>query len=212
LAIYYETQRYQESAELLEKMIIRFPDNKKYWNQLSGIYFTLKRDKQALSISQLAYSHGLLKSEKELLRLAKLYLYMQLPLQAASLLEKHLADTTIDGNKKNLLLLSESLLQARELESATSYLHKAAKLSNDPELFLKLANIQASLENWPEVINVLEPVDISSLKNAGKAYLLKGIAYYEQNNNNEAIKAFKNASLDKKTQNNAQQWLQLVSH
>jgi tetratricopeptide (TPR) repeat protein len=211
LAIYYETKKYRESAQLLEKMLVKFPDKKNYWLSLSGIYFTLHKDKQALSVSQLAYSKGLLDSEAEILNLARLYRYMNLPHQAAKLIKNNMTNKIVSENKNNLILLSDSYLQARETSSASSYLDKAAKISNDPELFLRLANIHASLENWSDVVKTLESLNIAALKSPGKAHLLKGIAYYEQHNQNEAIKSFKKASLDERSQNNAQQWLNLVS-
>lgn len=211
LAIYYESKNYQASASLLEQMIVRFPEKKNYWLQLSAIYFTLKQDQKALSVSQLAYSRGLLGTEEEILNLARLYLYMNLPLQAAKLIEKGLANNTVTENKKNLLLLSDSYLQARETILATRYLDKAARLSNDPELLLRLATIEAAQENWPNVIAALDNTDITSLKKPAKAHLLKGIAYFEQNKPDDAIMSFKKAALDNKTQKNAQQWLNLLS-
>ena len=211
LAIYFETKNHTDAASLLEKIVANFPDKKNYWLQLSGTYFTLKKDKQALSVSQLAYSKGLLDTEKEIINLAKMYLYMNLPIQAANLIEQNMDNNKIIENKENLLLLSDSYLQAREPESATKYLLKAAKLSDDTQLMLKLADIQASMDNWKAVIETLEALNLSTLKNPGKTHLLKGIAYYEQNNKNAAIKSFKQASLDNDSRNNAQQWLRLVT-
>ena len=211
LAIYFETKNHTDAAVLLEKMVARFPEKKNYWLQLSGTYFTLKKDKQALSVSQLAYSKELLQTEKEIINLVRLYLYMSLPMQAATLLEQNITNNRIVENKDNLLLLSDSFLQARESESASEYLLKAAKLSNDTQLMLKLADIQANTDNWKAVIETLDTLNISKLKNPGKTHLLKGIAYYEQDKHADAIKSFRQASLDSNSRKNAQQWLKLVT-
>ena len=211
LAIYYETKKYRESAELLEKMIVKFPDKKNYWLQLSGIYFTLNKESQALSVAQLTYSKGLLDSEKELLNLIKLHLYMSMPAQAAQILEANIKNKKISESVDSLLLLSESYLRAQETDQAIKYLNMAAESSNNPDHYLRLARLQASREKWPEVLTALDSVDLASLEYPGKAHLLMGIAYFEQNKTTDAISSFKHASRDTKTKNNARQWLKLLS-
>lgn len=211
LAIYYETKKYTESAALLEKMLVNYPDNKNYWLQLSGIYFSLNKDSQALTVSQLAYAKGLLTTEKEILNLAKLYLYLDLPLQAAKILEDNLALKRLTENETNLLLLANSFLQARETRPAITYLEKVAEQSNNPDHSIRLANLHAAMENWPQVSAILQQADLKTAQNPGQAYILKGIAFYEQNKKQDAISSFKQASIDTKTQHNAQQWLKLIN-
>ncbi len=189
-----------------------FPKNKEYWKQLSNIYYLLNDDKRSLAVLELAYIKGLLSKEKEIINLANLYAYMHLSYKAVNLLEKAMDDGRITANKNNLKLLSDCYFRAKELEKAGMVLTRAADLSNDPELYLRIGQMQVEQENWPDAIQSIEKaIMIGGLKQPGNAYLLQGIAFYEHEKYGKAMVAFERAKKDKKTAEQALKWIDFLS-
>jgi tetratricopeptide (TPR) repeat protein len=208
LACYYQRSQYKNAAALLEEMIIHFPKKRSYWLQLTGMYQRLKRNERALAVLELAYSQDML-DEEELLRLAQLYLYMQLPYKAGQLLATEIEQGRITKSKQNWELLANSWLLAQEMEQAANALQQAAQLADDSALFYRLGRIYVDLEQWDEAIAALqastnsgEPDDLAD------AYLFLGIAAYRKGDHKLAMKAFKKAVTYDKTQTQADQWLQ----
>src|SRR5690606_18079963 len=118
LGIYYELNDYREAAKLLETMVAIWPDDKEFWNYLSSIYLQLGEDDKALATLALAYRQGMLESEEHLLNLSRLYLMDEVPYKAAEVLDKAIADKTVNATADNLELLGMAWIQAREYERA----------------------------------------------------------------------------------------------
>lgn len=208
LACYYQRSQYKNAAALLEEMIIHFPKKRSYWLQLTGMYQRLKRDERALAVLELAYSQDML-DEEELLRLAQLYLYMQLPYKAGQLLATEIEQGRITKSKQNWELLANSWLLAQEMEQAANALQQAAQLADDSALFYRLGRIYVDLEQWDEAIAALQAsTNSGELDDLADAYLFLGIAAYRKGDHKLAMKAFKKAITYDKTQTQADQWLQ----
>ncbi|RMD86058.1 MAG: hypothetical protein D6815_00615, partial [Candidatus Dadabacteria bacterium] len=94
LALYLERKNYERARPLLEQLVLRFP-KKRYWLQLSAVYAELGRERDALAAMQLAYEQKLLDGDSELRNLARMYLYHEIPYQAARVLERGLAEGRI---------------------------------------------------------------------------------------------------------------------
>ena len=106
---YFGTKMFRDAASLLEIMINKYPDNDSYWLQLVAVYQQNKQEKKALAISELAYEKDILKGD-DIIQLAQTYLYLQLPLKAAIILNSELDNGKIDSSKANIELLSNSWL------------------------------------------------------------------------------------------------------
>ncbi|MCI0400675.1 MAG: tetratricopeptide repeat protein [Gammaproteobacteria bacterium] len=211
LACYYQLSMYENAATLLEEMIVNFPKERSYWLQLTGVYQQLKREKQALAILELAYSQDML-DEHDLLRLAQLYLYMEMPYKAGGLLATELKAGRIKKTKENLELLANSWLLAQEKQKAADALQQAAQVAEDGTLLYQLGRIYVDLERWGEAITALQAsTKTSGLDDPADAYLLLGIAAYRLGNNGLATKAFTKAVSYDKTKSQADWWLQQLA-
>ncbi len=212
LALLYELGRYSAAANILEQLITRFPEKKQYWTQLSSVYQQLKQYKKALAIRDLAYKKGLINTEKEILELVNLYLYVDLPYKAAQLLQSEINSKRVKGNSKNWELLANAWTQAKEFKKATLALEKASHLNPKGALYQQLGRIYVEQENWSAAVNALtRALQKGGLKNPGNAYLLLGMSYYELKKINKAKHAFIQAKKYKKTRRSAQQWLDYIS-
>jgi tetratricopeptide (TPR) repeat protein len=81
-ALHAQKQDYENAAPVLEELVLRYP-KKDYWVQLSLIYGAHEDYRRSLSVQQVAYAQGFLTEDKELRRLARSYLFHELPYPAA---------------------------------------------------------------------------------------------------------------------------------
>lgn len=214
IAGYYETRMYRDAALLLETMINKYPDNDNYWLLLVAVYQQNKQEKKALAISELAYEKGILKGD-DIIQLAQTYLYLQLPLEAAAVLDSEINNGTIDYSKANIELLSNSWLLAHDKEKAAFILEQYVSKFNDISLRYKLAHIYVELENWDKAKNTLEAVvtdkNITTQPEIeATAWLLLGISSYHKKDTVRSKQALNKALAFKQTRAQAKWWLNQI--
>lgn len=214
IAGYYETRMYRDAALLLETMINKYPDNDNYWLQLVAVYQQNKQEKKALAISELAYEKGILKGD-DIIQLAQTYLYLQLPLEAAAVLDSEINNGTIDYSKANIELLSNSWLLAHDEEKAAFVLEQYVSKFNDISLNYKLAHIYVELENWDKAKKTLEAVvtdkNITTQPEIeATAWLLLGISSYHKKDTVRSKQALNKALAFKQTRDHARWWLNQI--
>ena len=176
---------------------------------MSSTFYLLKDYQKALSILELAYNKNMLNSEKEILNLARLYIYLNNPIKAASLVDKEFASGRLKQNEDNLLLLANAYLQAQEInQSAQTYL-RLAKLSNNSNFYLQAARLFMEAKQWNKVIITLDKTDNKLDK--GQVYLMKGMALLELNELDKATLAFREAKQQADTRVRANQWLDFLN-
>lgn len=207
LALHYELNDYPACARTLLEMIPRFPIKEQYWKQLSGMFMEIKKDKDALAILALADRKGFLDDEREVTNLGNMYLYMDIPYKAASVIDMGIRGGVIPGDEDNYELLSNAWIGARETQKAIAALAEAAKLTSDGELVLRLAYLYVEREDWNKVIATLDRARKLGVKKQGEAAMLQGIAAAELGQFDVAFKAFSAAARDEDTKKEALAWL-----
>lgn len=211
LSLYLEEEDFPASAELLMTMIVRFPESTQYWKRLGAIQLQLGQYAKASASLEIAWRHGLLSTEDEIKRLAKLYLHNENPHKAALILEQTLNTQQIKSTRKNWKLLADALLLARETPDAIQALTKAAELSNEGEIHLQLAQLHINDGRWGQANNALDiALKKGSLRDIQKAHLLRGIALAELGKTQSAIQAFKLVSDSDQWGKNARYWLRYL--
>ncbi len=211
IAAYYETKMFLNAATLLETMINKYPDNDRYWLQLAAVYQQNRQEKKALAISELAYEKGILKND-DIVQLVQTYLYLQLPLKAAAILDAELNNGNIEASKTNIELLTDSWLLAHEEEKAALLLEHFSPKFNDISLYYKLGHIYVELEKWDQAKNALESVVSEDAlerqhDNQATAWLLLGISSYHQKDTLRSTQALNKALAFKETKDQATWWL-----
>ncbi len=211
LALYYELNDYQSAANLLAKLLPLYPNKKEYWEQLASVYQQLKQYKKAVSIQHLAYKKGFLNSEKELLALTNLFLYVGSPYKGAKLLSEALANKQIRHNSRNWETLATAWQQAKELDKAITALEKASSLSKKGRLYHRLGQVYVEREKWQKAIVAFnKALAKNGLKQPGATYLLLGMSHYELNHIKQARAAFNKAKNYRKQRKAAIQWLDYI--
>ena len=213
LSILLFDDRYEESVPILEAMVYRFPEKKNYYRQLAALYAELKREEDSFHIQQIMFSKDMLEKHDELLRIAQLYLFYEVPYKAALILEKELESGRIKDEEKNWEQLANAWLSAREWKKAIPPLKKAAEMSEDGELFLRLGQTFMQEEDWKEAEEYIKyAIKKGDLDNPGRAWLLLGITRNKKGikYENSALFAFKRSTGYEDMEADARRWVKVI--
>ena len=206
-ALHTEKQDFESATPVLEELLLRFP-KKQYWVQLALIYGAREDYDVSLAVQQMAYDQGFLTEDKELRRLARSYLYRDLPYPAAKVMEKELEDGRIEADSGAYELLANSWIAAREYDRSLPPLERAAELADDGNLYVRLGQVQMQREEWSEAAQMLrKALDKGDLKNQGNAVLLLGIALYNDSKAAQARRYFTEARQFEATRVEADRWI-----
>ncbi len=210
LALHFQLEQYREATEVLETLVSSWP-KKSYWMQLSSVYGAIGEDHKSLTVMRVAYGEGYLTESRELVRLAQLYLYHEIPYRGAKLLAKGFEDELVEETEKNYELLANSWIRAQELDQALPPLGRAADLSDDGNLYMRIGQIQVEAEDWKEAERALSTaIGKAELDRPGLANLLLGIAQFNQRKYTAAKRSFVRASQYDKTRKSGRQWVRHV--
>jgi hypothetical protein len=210
LSLLIRQEQFTEALPVASRLVARFP-KKTYWLQLSGLHSRLGQHREALGALEAAYEQGLLTSREEIVRLAQLYLFNQVPYRGAEVLDEALREERIPGDAETWELLANAWLQARERKRARPALEQAARLSGAGEIWMRLAQVQLDQEQWAEARESLAAaLRKGGLKNPGQAQLLLGVASASEERWQEARAAFAAAQRHDATRQVATQWLASV--
>jgi tetratricopeptide (TPR) repeat protein len=208
--IHYENKNYAAMIGVLEELITHYPKDT-YLLTLAGAHSELEDTMKQLVIVEALYEAGFLKTANHVTNLANLYLLHETPYKAAKLLEKEMNAGIVEENERNLRLLSQAWYTAREDEKSIPPLAQAADLTNDGELYVRLAQSHLNLENWDEAASaVRKGLQAGGVKRTDTANVMLGMALFNQQKFSEARTAFERASRDDRSRRAAQQWIAYV--
>jgi tetratricopeptide (TPR) repeat protein len=208
--IYFEQKEYELMIDVVKELIAYYPKDT-YILTLAGVYSELGDTKKQLALTEVLYEKGMLNTASHVTNLANLYLLHGLPYKAATLLDKEMKANIVESNERNLRLVSQAWYQAREDERAIPPLEQAAKLSNDGELYIRLAQAHLNLEHWSEAASAVEQgLRIGGLKRNDTANIMLGMALFNQKRLEQARRAFERAAQDSRSQRAASQWIAYV--
>ena len=208
--IYFEQKDYENMLEVVKELIAYYPKDT-YILVLAGIYSELGDTKKQLALVEVLYDKGLLANTSQVTNLANLYLLHGLPYKAAVVLDREMKTEIVKANERNLRLLSQAWYQAREDQKSIPPLERAAKISEDGELYIRLAQSHINLEQWKEAATAArQGIKAGGLKRSDQANIMLGMALFNQKLLEQARTAFEAASRDKRSARAAGQWINYV--
>jgi tetratricopeptide (TPR) repeat protein len=219
-AVYFQNKDYVSMERCLKDLIAYYPKSasvSQYWVQLSAIYNELGKSELELSTLETAYEQGLLKKEAQLVNLAQAMLGKEIPYKSAQIMLMGMKNKYIEENAKNLSLLGDALMLAKEYEQAISVMAKAADLSDSSKDYYKLAQIYTERQEWNDALsNVDEAIEKNdpNSKQAIKVYdarILKGLVLFNMKDLLLAKAEFELASESIETKKMAGQWLTYIA-
>lgn len=207
---YFQQENYAKIRDINELLLEKWP-RKRYWLYLANAYRELGDEVKFFSSYEALYMQGHLESEAELVTMAQLYMQQEVPLKAAQLLEAEMERGRIAGTAKNYKLLSQAWTLAREDQRSVGPLQSAARLEDDGNLYIRLANAYLTLRNDEACIQAAEAgIDKGGLRNADQAQLTLGMCQYNAQNYGDALRAFRRAANTPRSSTAATQWIGIV--
>ena len=217
--VYSELGENAKRGALLEQMVNYWPGEKSYWVQLSGLYSTTGKDKEAFSVLEVAYRAGLLDKESELITLINYYSYFDNPYRGATMLVKEMDAGNIERDQDNLILLSQLWSQSREHKKSIPILREAARNASNGELSYRLGQVLLADEQYAASQRALETAlnkGGMDRKDTGDAWLLLGTARFNQAGPEDtaiwrsARQAFVNAQRYETARGQATSWIAYI--
>jgi len=207
---YYEQQNYKKVRDILEVLVAQWP-KKEYWTQLSAMYGELGQDAKQLGSYESAYDQGLLTRNGELVQLAQLFLQAEVPFKAARVLEKGMAAGQVEKSMENYRLLSQAWTLAMDDARSVPPLEKAASMSNDGDLDVRLANNYLNLSRYDQCVKAANSgIQKGRLERNDLAYMVLGMCQFERDQLEPAKSAFRKAAQDKRSAKGAQNWITYI--
>jgi tetratricopeptide (TPR) repeat protein len=213
LSLNYSLKRYKNALKLLISLTSQYPDRGKYWKQLHQTYLSLYNDQKALAVVEMAYKEGFVIEEKEIINMASLMVFLNMPFKAASIVEKEMEAGSVKKSEENLEFLSQAWYQAREVDKSLAALDLAGNLSKDGQTLAKKGFILLEADKWTGAIQSFKKsLAKGKLKNESKVHFGLGLAHYNSNDLSSALKALEKAQkLDKKN-NSIVTWIDQIKN
>ncbi len=211
LGILIQKESYPEAIDVLKQMISINPDKKDYWINLSNIYATTEDYANALTILQFANYNGMVTEDAEIRRLGDMLQLQGMPFQSAELLEAAGEKNQVEKDIKYYETLANSWIAAREFKKALPVLGEAARLADNGQNYIRIAEVNVQLSEWEAAATALKSgLDKGGLRDESQAQLLMGMALYYQDKFSEATPYLERARNGANTKNTATGFLQLI--
>lgn len=212
LALYLQQDQYANAVPLLKKLINMAPDKKTYWQQLSSVYGQMEDYKKSLAVAQLAYNGGIFNDDADIRRLADLQLFNDAPYRCGLTLDEAIQKKLVKVDFKLYEKQANCWVAARDFAKSIGPLQKAAEMSSNGDLFVRLGEVQVQRNEWASAVTALQNgLRKGGLRDTGNAQLLLGIAQYNQKNYAGAREAFNRARNFEKHRKMADGYLQLIA-
>ncbi|HZP12842.1 MAG TPA: tetratricopeptide repeat protein [Nevskiaceae bacterium] len=207
LALHYELKQMPQCAQVLLQLIAMAPNKPDYWKQLSGVLFDLKKDQDSLAVLALADRQGFLKNGNEYKNLASIYMLLDIPYKAGTLMQTAIDKGLLPADEKNLDLLSAAWMNARDNDRAEVALKRLAQVSDKGDYWLRLGYVYIGSERWKDAVAMIEKAQAKGVKKPGDAALLLAKAAYEAGDKRKSFNAAQKALTYDETRKQASEWL-----
>ncbi|MGR5207134.1 tetratricopeptide repeat protein [Vibrio sp. PNB23_22_7] len=211
MSAHYELKQFKSVAGVLKILTTKYPKNKRYWTQLSGIYMELNQERNALSTLEMAHKMGLFDKEKEYLRLVNFQAYQGVPYRAAKTLKEAIEQGHVEGNVDNLEKLGSFWQQAQELGLSIDVYQQAYRLAPKAKTQIKIARLMVLDKQYmaaTKFANNIAPD--ANREQKGELNYIRGMAYFELNQPVNALKAMKSAAQSPDMKAAASPWINFL--
>ena len=180
---------------------------------MAAVYAEIDKPIKQLSPLETAYDKGLLVIESSLVNFASVLLGQDVPYKAARVIAKGMKDVVVEKNARNLTLLGDAWMAAKEYDKAIVIMAKAAKTSGKGDDYYKLAQNYRAREEWKDALHsVNEALKDDALKARHEARSLKGMVLFRLKRFDAAEKVFADIVADDPDDPIAPKWLAHVQH
>jgi tetratricopeptide (TPR) repeat protein len=206
-SVHYEMKDFEAMRDVVSMLVGYYP-REQYLMNLAALHGQLGDVPRQLALVESLLDDGRLQRENHLTMLASLFLAEGRPHKAAMLLEDGIGSGRIEASVANLELLSQAWYNAADPVRALPPLERAAKLSDDGGLYLRVARLHMDAYNWSAADRAARAaLDKGGLRQEGQAWLVRGMAKVRLEQFSEAQDLLERAADFDDTSRYAQQWL-----
>ncbi len=214
LAIHLTKEDYASATPVLVDLLTRYPGvGKAYWLQLATLYGVQKPPDipRALAVMQLAHRKKLFDEDANVRKLASLLQSEDIPIRSVHVLDQGFAQKILKEDATSYEMLGNSWILAREADKAEPALEKAAQLSPEGDLYVRLAQVRLLKEAWDSAIAALKSaLAKGGVDDPGTAEQLIGIAYFNSGKLGEARGWFTKSRRSEKARPASDAWLKHI--
>jgi len=212
VAAHYEREDFIGAATLAKERLLSFPENGKYWRQLSGLYNKNERYMDALVVLELMYKQKMFKKSSEYRNLASMYALKDMPFKAARVIEDGLKKGIVKSDEKSWKQAAGSWQVARESKKAIAAYAKAGDHSENGLNEMRIAVLYSEQEKWKNAVKYFKKALSKGglKKSVGRVHMNMGIALFNSGKVQDALDELRKAQKFSTTKRNASQWINYV--
>ena len=208
MAGYFGLNQYDQAAEVVQQQLDKDPTNKKLVNQLATVYIQGDKPQKALDLMAKAKTQGLVTTGDDYLQLAKLYAAAEKPKDAAATMKEGFAKGVVPASFDNYKLQGDVCTQAEDDACAIEGYSKASPLAKDGNVDYQLGYLLFYSNKSKDAVDTLNrAISKGSLSQTGEAYLLRGDAQNDLDQNAAATADWQKAADYPSTKTMAEQRL-----
>ncbi|MGR5319975.1 tetratricopeptide repeat protein [Vibrio alfacsensis] len=211
VASHYELGQLKSVVSVLKTLTSKYPEKKRYWMQLSGVYMELGQERNSLAALEAVYKMGKLEGEKEYLRLVNFLAYQGIPYKAAKTLEREMASGNIEKTKANYDRLASFWQQAKELDESIIAYKKSYEMAPSAKTQIQIARLMIQDKQYSQATKFAKNIaPDANREQKGELNYIRGMAYFELNQPGNALKAMKSAAQSPDMKAAANPWINFL--
>ena len=215
MASYAESGQTDEAAKIAEQQYDANPNDATALNNAVAVMMQAQKYPEAIKLMEKAKAQGALKSDKDYINLAKLYLVTGQnendpkpnALKAVKTLNDGIASGVIPSSYDAYKLLGDANYIAGKESDAVAAYKKAIPMATDGEAAVRAGQILVVQNKNREALPLIQQGIAKGVQHKGSAYMLLAEAERGLKNKPAAIAAMRKAAEDPETAAKAKEWL-----
>ncbi|MGN6382578.1 MAG: tetratricopeptide repeat protein [Dyella sp.] len=215
MASYAESGQNDQAAQLAEQQLAANPNDTTALNNAVAVMMQAQKYPEAIALMEKAKAQGALKSEKDYVNLAKLYLITGQNSddpksnagKAVQTLEEGMSKGVVPSSYDNYKLLGDANYVSGNESKAIDAYKKAMPMGKDGEAAVRAGQLLLSQNKYSEARTLIQQGIAKGVQHRGSAYMLLAESERGLKNKPAAIAAMKQAAQDPETAAKAKDWL-----
>jgi len=215
MASYAESGQSDQAAQLAQQQLSSNPNDPDALNNAVAVLMQANKYPQAIQVMENARSQGNLKTEKQYVNLAKLYLITGQNAsdpkpdaeKAIAVLNDGTSKGIVTSSYDNYKLMGDAAYIAGDSAQAIAAYKKAMPMAKDGEAAVHAGQLLLTENKYSEAKSLIQQGIDKGVKHTGTAYMLLAEANRGMKNKPAAIAAMRKAEQDPETAAKAKDWL-----